>query len=63
MNYEQRRTLINLIDAQANVVISQVSDRYTEEEYQEFLSEYLVCQDEFLDATADGETPQLELDI
>ncbi|MNN15315.1 hypothetical protein D3C81_1284170 [compost metagenome] len=63
MNFEQRRTLINLIDAQANVVISQLGDNYTEEEYQAFLSEYLVSQTEFLDALADGETSQLELDL
>lgn len=63
MNFEQRRTLINLIDAQANVVISQLSDRYTEEEYQVFLADYLTHQDEFLEALEDGETSQLELDL
>ena len=63
MNYEQRRTLLNLIDAQANVVISQLSDNYSDQEYQEFLADYLVSQTAFLDAVADDENPQLELDL
>ena len=63
MNREQRRTLINLIDAQANVIISQLGDNYSSEEYNDFLAHYDQCQDEFLDAVSDEEFQQLKLDL
>lgn len=63
MNREQRRTLINLIDAQADVIISQLGDNYSGEEYELFLTQYSRCQDEFLDALSDEEFQQMRLDL
>lgn len=63
MNCEQRVTLCNLLDAHCNVIISQVSDRYTDEEYEAFLAEYLDAQTAFVDAVSDDEQLQLELDL
>ena len=55
MNVTQRVALTNLIDAQALLVISQLSKRYSAEEYLEAEESYEEAQREFIAAESDAE--------
>lgn len=63
MNREQREALVELLDAQADVIISQLGDNYTSDEYDSFLKHYVDCQNLFIRTTSDSEIRQLELDL
>lgn len=55
MNVTQRVALSNLIDAQALMVIAQLSSRYSAEEYLDAEKNYEEAQQEFVDAESDAE--------
>lgn len=55
MNVTQRVALTNLIDASALLVISQLSKRYSAEEYLEAEANYEEAQTEFIAAESDAE--------
>lgn len=63
MNCAQRVALSNLIDAQGLLIIAQLSDRYSAEEYEEAEQYYSEMQDIFIDSASDAELQQLELEL
>ena len=63
MNCAQRVALTNLIDAQGLLIIAQLSNRYSAEEFEEAERYYSEMQDIFIASASDTEVQQMELEL